>query len=396
MQRGHISSRNGAWYLYYREGGQLRCHRLGAVSGKTRSVPAEIQVVADKILEPVNLRHRSPEAMMSLRQFIEHQYLPDAKSKLRPSTYRDYEHIYNQHIKNRIGERVRLCDFTTPMAQDVLDSVHSSHSALTHKRLLRIRAMLSAIFTCAMRKGVLLPSNPVHATKAPGRQTKFRGGVYSLEEILRQLDAVRRGESSWLAVALISVAAFTGLRASELRGLRWGDFDGENLNVKRSVWGRHVGPTKTAEAEDSIPVLPLLKNILSGFRNGASDSDYIFAGPKTRRTQMPLNLNNFSKRILKPAFRKHNLAWRGYHAYRRSLASTLYGMDVSPKVIARILRHSSIGTTLQFYVQTDEKESVAALAKIQGKMVDLFQSFSSAEKSFRLGPVAQSVRAADS
>lgn len=368
MQRGTIRWESGGWFLYYREAGRKQCRRLGA-GPKDRTTPPEIRALADRILEPVNLRQRAPEALMPLREFIENHYQPEMRRKLRPSTAWDYGKIFKLHLLPRIGERVRLCDFTTPQAQDILDDIHEARPQLTHQRMLRIRAALSAVFAFALRKGILVAANPVHATVAPGRRTKFRGSVYSLEEIFSQLDALRKEPYGLIRALIVATAAFSGLRASELRGLKWRDYDGETLNVSRSVWRTHVGATKTPEAEDAVPVLPLLKNLLDWFRSEVtgSDDDYIFRGPRRGR---PLNLHNFARRYLIPVFEKAKppLEWKGWHAYRRSLASTLYGLDVPPKVIARILRHSSIATTMNYYVQTEEKESKVALDKIQRKI----------------------------
>ena len=58
------------------------------------------------------------------------------------------------------------------------------------------------------------------------------------------------------------------------------------------------------------------------------------------------------------------LEFRGWHAFRRGLASNPYALKVSPKVIQSILRHSDIGTTLDYYVQTPDAESRDALKKI--------------------------------
>jgi hypothetical protein len=46
------------------------------------------------------------------------------------------------------------------------------------------------------------------------------------------------------------------------------------------------------------------------------------------------------------------------------LASNLYSCGVSPKVIQAIMRHSDIGTTLQFYLRTPDDEARQALQKI--------------------------------
>jgi len=56
--------------------------------------------------------------------------------------------------------------------------------------------------------------------------------------------------------------------------------------------------------------------------------------------------------------------WKGWHCFRRSLASNLYALGVKLKVIQAILRHSDIATTLGFYVETPESESREALDKL--------------------------------
>jgi integrase len=40
---------------------------------------------------------------------------------------------------------------------------------------------------------------------------------------------------------------------AEIRGLRWEDYDGKELSVRRSVWRRHVGETKTEGSAVSVP-----------------------------------------------------------------------------------------------------------------------------------------------
>jgi integrase len=60
--------------------------------------------------------------------------------------------------------------------------------------------------------------------------------------------------------------------------------------------------------------------------------------------------------------------WKGWHRFRRSLASNLYALGVKPKVIQAILQHSDIATTLDFYVETSESESREALDKLTALM----------------------------
>ncbi len=58
------------------------------------------------------------------------------------------------------------------------------------------------------------------------------------------------------------------------------------------------------------------------------------------------------------------IRWNGWHPFS-DLASNLYSLGVQPKVIQAILRHSDIGTTLSYFVQTPADESKAALQKIE-------------------------------
>jgi integrase len=237
-----------------------------------------------------------------------------------------------------------------------------------HKTLLRIKSFLSGTFKHAKREGLTAFENPMRDVSVPGRPKKFRGEVYTVSEIENIGEAV--GKADHRAFAAVSVAAFAGLRLSEIRGLRWADYDGRSLRISRSVWRTHVGPTKTEESEASVPVLPLLAKILDDHRvrTGGADSDYIFRG---ERRGSPLNLHNLVRRVILPALNEYAceigtpIPWKGWHAFRRGLASNLYDLGVKPKVIQAILRHSDIGTTLAYYVETPDEETRAALAKIE-------------------------------
>ena len=56
----------------------------------------------------------------------------------------------------------------------------------------------------------------------------------------------------------------------------------------------------------------------------------------------------------------------GWHSFRRGLATNLYAIHASPKIIQSILRHSDISSvTMQLYLQTSDAESRAALAKLE-------------------------------
>jgi len=166
------------------------------------------------------------------------------------------------------------------------------------------------------------------------------------------------------ARTIAAVAAFTGLRASELRGLQWNDFTGDELRVRRTVWRTLVGEPKTPASVAPVPVLPVLCQILGEHRKRDGRAGYIFAGPSGR----PMDLGSLATRVIRPALKGTGVEWQGWHAFRRGLATNLYRLDVSARTIQAILRHSNVSTTLAFYVKTSGADVVAAMERLGKEM----------------------------
>jgi integrase len=299
--------------------------------------------------------------------------------------------VYEKHVKIRLGE-IRLRDFRTVNGQRILRNIADSNSDVGHKTLLRIKSFLSGAFKHAKREGFLDGENPMRDTSAPGKPQKFKGEVYTMSEIERIANCIGSAEenaakdgkpftpfeafAAHQAFAVISVAAFAGLRLAELRGLRWSDYDGETLTIRRAVWRTHVGATKNPSSQASVPVLPILKKVLDDHRVRVNASgkycgpdDYMFAA---RRRGAPLNLANLARRVIIPALSSsaadHEgpaVKFKGWHAFRRSLATNLHSCGVDPKVAQAILRHSDMKTTLEFYTMIPDADARAALQKIE-------------------------------
>ena len=121
-----------------------------------------------------------------------------------------------------------------------------------------------------------------------------------------------------------------------------------------------------------MPVLPLLQRALNDHRVrvDGKDDQYIFAGV---RRGAPLNLANLARRVIVPALAEYSgeikkaVEWKGWHAYRRGLATNLgsAALGVPPKIVQAILRHSSITTTLNIYTQVPDEDARQALQKIE-------------------------------
>jgi hypothetical protein len=56
--------------------------------------------------------------------------------------------------------------------------------------------------------------------------------------------------------------------------------------------------------------------------------------------QTPINPGNFDRDQVKPMLTKAGVAWRGFHSFRRGLATNLHALEVQDIDIQQILRHS--------------------------------------------------------
>jgi integrase len=232
---------------------------------------------------------------------------------------------------------------------------------------LRIKNFVRGVFTWAINQGLTV-TNPMADTKAGGQTKQTTKGLdkrrlkvqasnnhaYGLDEVADMLDKLPEP-----ARTVCAVAAFVGLSRSELRGLKWSDYDGTEIKVERKVWGKHIGSPKTEAREAGIPIIPQLSKILAAYKKKypANTQDWIFRGEKLGN---PLDLDNLSRRDMPDHI---DGAWFGWHAFRRGLGTRLNDLGVDGKTIQSILRHADISTTQAYYILPDKTRAKVGMAK---------------------------------
>ena len=72
--------------------------------------------------------------------------------------------------------------------------------------------------------------------------------AYSLEEITRMI-AVLPLQAS----AAVACAGFAGFSRSELRGLEWSNYSGQEIRVTQAAWKGFLHGPKTAARKASVP-----------------------------------------------------------------------------------------------------------------------------------------------
>jgi integrase len=174
---------------------------------------------------------------------------------------------------------------------------------------------------------------------------------------------------------LLLTAIFTGLRASELRGLRWSDVDllGAVLHVRqRADKFNAIGAPKSATSARTVPLPPIVVNALreqSLMRRG----DVVFTSARGKVLALSsIIVSGWHPAQVSAGVVDENgkAKYTGLHALRHFYASWCInaerdgGQGLSAKAVQGRLGHSTVNMTLNVYShlfpQVDEQEQVAA------------------------------------
>lgn len=160
---------------------------------------------------------------------------------------------------------------------------------------------------------------------------------------------------------LFYLALLSGMRRSELLGLKWGDTDLDlgHLSVIRTlhrIGGKIIiWQPRTAKGKRLIALSPSTCLILKGYKiereklysslgKALSDEDYVFA----HHDGQSLHPNSVTYAWHKVA-QKIGLEGVRFHDARHSHASLLLKQDVHPAIVAQRLGHASVQITLDIY-----------------------------------------------
>jgi integrase len=152
---------------------------------------------------------------------------------------------------------------------------------------------------------------------------------------------------------LFIVAAFTGLRSSELRGLRWSDvdIDGHVLEVEqRADRFQVIGSPKSAAGRRCVPFGPFVANTLREWKLACPKGDLGLVFPNSEgKVDWHANIAQrgfiptVEKALGKPA------KYTGLHCLRHFYASWCIDRGLAPKVIQERMGHSGIAITFDRY-----------------------------------------------
>ena len=275
---------------------------------------------------------------------------------LERSTIKQREQHIGLHINPFIGG-VKLAELTTPRVTAFLDELRDADRSLAMRR--KVLSSLKTLISHAQERGMVAQNVARGIRLAEKGREKKRVKIPTKPE----LRTIMEGASDqWRP--LIVTAIFTGLRFSELRGLRWSDadLDGGVIHVTQRAdqWGE-IGAPKSKAGTRDVPLAPMVINALKEWRIACPKGELDLVFPNS--LGKPQSLTNFHKRVYRPLLiecgitdgqgaPKYNL-----HALRHAAASLFIEQGWTPKKVQTVLGHASIQMTFDLYGHLfDDKE----------------------------------------
>lgn len=244
---------------------------------------------------------------------------------------------------------------------------------LSHFTINRELAVLRLMLNWAEEKNII-GTNPVKKRVARKKVFKEvpRKLFFTQDDLIAILSTAREPWKSFLLVGM-----YTGMRLSEILGLRWDEVDIKNRTITLPV-----ERTKGKESRE-VALGKMMVDLFNSMKLQRGDNELVFPSPviPENREPQPYSkyFSNTWKRLLKRAGIKRPLH---FHDLRRTFITKAIGAGAGVKDVQEMVGHKDATTTLRNYAQATKegKRRVAALVDFRepsGELVELEKKASS-------------------
>ncbi|MBB4103594.1 tyrosine-type recombinase/integrase [Allorhizobium borbori] len=282
-------------------------------------------------------------------------------------------HLEN-HIVPLIGQTL-LSKLTVPVVREFEDKMRGEgRSPMMVKKIL---TSLGSILSDASERGLAV-RNPVRDIRSSRKGRERRQERRQKSRVEVGIDIPTKDEVRALVAALepnwrplLITAIFTGMRSSELRGLRWKDVDFDRFEItvsQRADEFREIGAPKSEAGKRTIPVPPVVINTLKEHKLKHGKAKLVFGNPDGE----PRSHTNIINKGLIPAMLRAGVTvdtgdkdkngnpilkakYTGLHSLRHFYASWLInrkedgGLGLPLKMVQERLGHASVVMTMDVY-----------------------------------------------
>lgn len=332
-------------------------HRLGYCDEIEKR---EAKRMRDEIMREVNNQVFTLSDQVLFRDFVA-RYTQKHFPTLASGPRRKYESLLKNHILPAFGSK-RLCDVTTEDVQAFLNGKQESLSWWSRNDL---KGILQGIYTKAADWGYWHRKNPVLRTslgKMRLKRWKFCPTDEQVCDLINELPCP-------VSVA-VALTVSTGMRASEVCGLRWEnvDFNSGWIHVCETFYRGEAGTGKTEKSDRSVHMGRMKQDLLGIRPMGAQPADYVF-----QIGGRPMDDRYILRRYIKPAAKRLGLCTEsgfGWRTFRRlNITAIQEGADgVNVFEAMAQAGHTKPETTMK-YVLLSSSNRERAVLRVQDRLI---------------------------
>lgn len=393
MVAGHLREKRGYYHMvlsYTEEYGKRQTPSKSTglpVKGNKKRAEAMLQEFRKKkeleLQERISEHERRNPANPSDVLFTQFMldWLEMMRSSVEVTTFASYSFCIKSRINPYFDEKhpgLKLREITPKHIQDYY-TFDMKENGVKANTVIHRHANIRKALQYAFKIG-LLESNPADRIERPKKE-KFSGSIYNEKE-LEQLFAAVKDDPIELGVIL---AAFYGLRRSEVVGLKWSaiDFEKKTITIRHTVTqvcveGKSTiiekDRTKTKSSYRTLPLVAPFEELLHRLKAKQEQHRKLCGKSYCTKYAEYIYVNEIGE-LIKPGYitqhfpmllEKKNMRKIRFHDLRHSCASLLYANGVSLKEIQEWLGHSDISTTSNIYTHLDYSSKVASANAILG------------------------------
>lgn len=404
QQKGDMRATAGWWRLRWREDridrdgnisyGWSRTVVIGPAKGNAAGMKAmtekEAQRMAwDNYLSRLDQNIRTPQSIMTVREFVERKFQPEHVALLKPGGRAHYAvHLKivldgvpqeKERSRNKgeaeestprtcgLGE-LRLRDVSTEDCQRLVSAALSRGYSVQYAA--HVRNAISAIFTHAESKEWFSGKNPAKRVNLPEMERRELRAL-TFDQVSRLISAVDETTR-----AMVFCAVLTSMNIAEVLGLRWkrvnltiawASIDGEalppmHIAVREQWYLRQYGTLKKGSRRRNVPIPPELADALAPLlkrKHHKGPEDAVFASTSGK----PIDPANTLKRKIRPAATALGMPWIGWHSLRRTFATLADEAGMSSGERQAMMGHATAAMT-SLYTRTPTEQARGAVERM--------------------------------
>lgn len=270
------------------------------------------------------------------------QWMNEMKIQWRETHYHTNQGILNKYLIPGFGKKevcaitkADIMQFRASLANEKGRKGGNLSASRTNHIMNPLRMILNE---AANRYNFSSPYHGIKSLKIPKSDVE----PFTIDEVRRIIDNVREDFKNYYTVRF-----FTGMRTSEIDGLKWEfvDFDRRQILIRQAFVEGKVVYTKNDGSFRTIEMPELVFNALKDQQLATGEFDYVFCGNKGN----PMRHCNVTKRVWYPLLEYLELRKRRPYQTRHTAATLWLASGESPEWIARQMGHTTTEMLFRIY-----------------------------------------------